>query len=323
MTKLLIQIPCYNEEEALPVALAALPRTLPGVETIEWLVIDDGSTDRTSEVARAHRVDHIIRLPRHQGLAYAFMAGLEGCLQAGADIIVNTDADNQYSASDIPKLLAPILDGRAEMVIGARAISEIHHFSPFKKTFQRLGSWMTRVMSSTDVIDAPSGFRAISRGAAMRLHVFNGFTYTIEIIIQAGQKGMSVVSVPISTNDALRPSRLIKGLWSYMGRQVLTMVRVFATYKPFRFFAVPGAAAFAVGFLIGLRFLYYYVIGDGSGHVQSLILAALLMGAGFFLIVVGILADLLAVNRTLLEGLEWRVRKVEERFFSPNGAWKS
>ena len=323
MTKLVIQIPCYNEEETLPVALAALPRTLAGVDAIEWLVIDDGSTDRTAEVARAHGVDHIVRLPRHQGLATAFMAGLEGCLQAGADIIVNTDADNQYSAGDIPRLLAPILEGRAEMVIGARAIGEIQHFSPFKKLFQRLGSWMTRVVSSTDVLDAPSGFRAISRGAAMRLHVFSGFTYTIETIIQAGQKGMSVTSVPITTNRELRPSRLIKGVSGYMGRQVLTMVRVFATYKPFRFFAVPGAAAFGIGFLIGLRFLYYYMTEGGGGHVQSLILAALLMGAGFFLIVVGILADLLAVNRTLLEAVEWRLRKVEERFQSPSDAWKS
>jgi glycosyltransferase involved in cell wall biosynthesis len=323
MTKLLIQIPCYNEEEALPVALAALPRTLPGVETIEWLVIDDGSTDRTSEVARAHRVDHIIRLPRHQGLAYAFMAGLEGCLQAGADIIVNTDADNQYLAGDIPKLLAPILEGRAEMVIGARPIGNIRHFSRLKKTFQHMGSWMTRVVSSTDVSDAASGFRAISRSAAMRLHVFNGFTYTIETIIQAGQKGMAVVSVPIATNSELRPSRLISGLSTYMGRQVLTMVRVFATYKPFRFFAVPGALTFAAGFVIGLRFLYFYWSGDGSGHVQSLILAALLMGTGFFLTVVGILADLLAVNRALLEGVEWRLKKVEERLPSPSDAWKS
>ncbi len=323
MTKLVIQIPCYNEEEALPVALAALPRTLPGVETIEWLVIDDGSTDHTSEVARAHGVDHIIRFPRHQGLASAFMAGLEGCLQAGADIIVNTDADNQYLASDIPKLLAPILEGRAEMVIGARVIDGIHHFSRTKKVFQRLGSWLTRVVSSTNVSDAPSGFRAISRGAAMRLHVFNGFTYTIETIIQAGQKGIAVVSVPISTNNELRPSRLIRGLSGYMGRQVLTMVRVFATYKPFRFFAVPGALAFTVGFLIGLRFLYYYLSDGGGGHVQSLILAALLMGMGFFLIVVGLVADLLAVNRTLLEELEWRLKRLEERLPSPSDAWKS
>ena len=323
MTKLVIQIPCHNEEQALPVALAALPRTLAGVEVIEWLVIDDGSTDRTSEIARAHGVDHIIRLPRHQGLASAFMAGLEGCLQAGADIIVNTDADNQYLAGDIPKLLAPILEGRAEMVIGARPIGSIRHFSRLKKVFQRMGSWMTRVVSSTDVVDAPSGFRAISRSAAMRLHVFNGFTYTIETIIQAGQKGMAVVSVPITTNSELRPSRLISGLPTYMGRQVLTMVRVFATYKPFRFFAVPGALAFTAGFVIGLRFLYYYFGGNGSGHVQSLILAALLMGTGFFLIVVGILADLLAVNRTLLEGVEWRLKKVEERLPSPSDAWKS
>ena len=323
MTKLVIQIPCYNEEETLPVALAALPRTLPGVEAIEWLVIDDGSSDRTSEVARAHGVDHIIRLPRHLGLASAFMAGLEGSVRAGADIIVNTDADNQYLASDIPKLLAPILNGRAEMVIGSRPIDDIQQFSGAKKTFQHLGSWMTRVVSSTNVSDAPSGFRAISRSAAMRLHVFNGFTYTIETIIQAGQKGMAVVSVPISTNGEIRSSRLIRGLSGYMARQILTMVRVFATYKPFRFFAVPGGLAFAIGVLIGLRFLYYYVTQGGDGHVQSLILAALLLGTGFFLIVVGLVSDLLAVNRTLLEELDWRLKRLEERLPSPSDAWKS
>ena len=322
MTKMVIQIPCYNEQESLPVALAALPRALPGIDVIEWLVIDDGSSDRTSEVARAHGVDHVIRLPRHRGLAHAFMAGLEGSLQAGADIIVNTDADNQYRASDIPKLVEPILEGRAEMVIGARAIGSINHFSLLKKTFQHLGSWVTRVISSTDVHDAPSGFRAISRSAAMQLHVFNGFTYTIETIIQAGQKGMAVTSVPISINEDLRPSRLIKGVGRYMGRQLLTMVRVFVTYKPFRFFAVSGLALFGAGLGVALRFLYYYLGGDGSGHVQSLILAALLMGMGFFLLIVGLLADLLAVNRTLLEGLEWRLKRLEERFPASTDTWK-
>jgi glycosyltransferase involved in cell wall biosynthesis len=322
MTKVVIQIPCYNEEESLPVALAALPRVLPGIQAVEWLVVDDGSTDRTSDVARSHGVDHVVRLPQHQGLAHAFMAGLEGSLQAGADIIVNTDADNQYVASDIPKLLEPILDGRAEIVIGARPISNIRHFTPLKKLFQGIGSWVTRVVSSTAVHDAPSGFRAMSRAAAMRLHVFNGFTYTIETIIQAGQKGMAVTSVPISVNGELRPSRLIKGLGSYIGRQLLTMVRVFVTYRPFRFFAVPGVVLFSGGFLLGLRFLYYFLTGGGAGHIQSLILAALLMGMGFFLIVVGLLADLLAVNRTLLENLEWRLRRLEDRLPSTIDTWR-
>jgi glycosyltransferase involved in cell wall biosynthesis len=323
MTKVVIQIPCYNEETSLPVALAALPRALPGVGVVEWLVIDDGSSDRTSEVARAHGVDHVVRLPQHQGLARAFMAGLERSLQAGADIIVNTDADNQYRAGDIPKLLDPILCGRADIVVGARPINSIQHFSALKKLFQRLGSWMTRVVSSTDVHDAASGFRAMTRAAAMQLHVFNGFTYTIETIIQAGQKGMVVTSVPVSVNGELRPSRLIRGLPTYIGRQLLTMVRVFVTYRPFRFFAVPGAVLFGTGFLLGLRFLYHFVSGGGSGHVQSLILAALLMGMGFFLVVVGLLADLLAVNRTLLEGLEWRLRKLEGRSAAPMDTWRS
>jgi glycosyltransferase involved in cell wall biosynthesis len=312
MTKLVIQIPCYDEEEALPTTLACLPRELPGVDSVEWLVIDDGSSDGTVEVARKNGVDHIVALPRHQGLARAFVAGLEAATRAGADIIVNTDADNQYRAEDIPRLIAPILAGEAQIVVGERPIAEISHFSTSKKQLQRVGSWVTRKLSGTNVADAPSGFRAMTREAALKLHVFSDYTYTIETIIQAGQKGMAVTSVPIRTNSELRSSRLISNVPRYIQRQVLTMARIFMTYKPFRFFALPGAITFAAGFLIGLRFLWFYATGGGSGHVQSLILSALLMGAGGFLVLVGFLADLISVNRKLLEGVDWRLRKVED-----------
>jgi glycosyltransferase involved in cell wall biosynthesis len=311
--KLIIQIPCYNEEGTLPTTLAALPRQLPGINRVEWLVVDDGSEDRTAEVAKACGVDHVVRLPRHQGLARAFLAGLEASLRAGADIVVNTDADNQYPASDIPKLIAPILEGRAEIVVGARPIGELGHFSPWKKTLQRWGSWMTRVISNTEVPDAPSGFRAMSREAAMQLHVFNRYTYTLETIIQAGQKGMAITSVPVGAQESLRPSRLVRSIPGYVRRQLLTMVRIFMTYRPFRFFAVPGVLVFSFGFLIGVRFLYFYVTEGGRGHVQSLILGALCMGIGFFLVVIGLVTDLIAVNRQLLERLDFRIQKIEER----------
>lgn len=311
--KLIIQIPCYNEAEALPGTLAELPRALPGVSAIEWLVIDDGSSDGTSDVARRHGVDHVVQLPTHQGLSRAFVAGLEACVQAGADIIVNTDADNQYRAEDIPLLIEPILAGRAEIVIGERPIRETPHFSPVKKALQWVGSWLIRRVSGTRVPDAPSGFRAMSRRAAMRLKVFNRYSYTLETIIQAGHKGMAVTSVPIRTNRETRPSRLFRSTSAYVSRQGLTIVRIFMTYRSFAFFAVPGVLVFFLGFLISARFLYFYLTGDGSGHIQSLILSALLMGGGFFLVVVGLLADLASVNRSLLEGLDWRLQRLEER----------
>jgi glycosyltransferase involved in cell wall biosynthesis len=313
MTKLIIQIPCFNEVESLPATLADLPRSLEGVGTVEWLVIDDGSTDATGEVARRHGVDHVVRLPTHQGLASAFVAGLEASVQAGADIIVNTDADNQYHAGDISLLIEPILAGRAEIVIGERPILETADFSASKKLLQRLGSWVVRRVSGTQVSDAPSGFRAMTRRAAMRLKVFNRYSYTLETIIQAGHKGMAVASVPVRTNAQRRPSRLFTSTGTYLSRQGLTIVRIFMTYRPFAFFAVPGALLFISGFLISARFVYFYVNGAGAGHVQSLILSALLMGSGFFLVVVGLLADLAAVNRSLLEGLDWRLRSLEER----------
>jgi glycosyltransferase involved in cell wall biosynthesis len=317
MTKLIIQIPCYNEEAALGIALAELPRALPEVDRVEWLIVDDGSRDRTIEVARAAGVDHIVRLPAHQGLSRAFLAGLDGCLRAGADIIVNTDADNQYCARDIPRLIAPILAGEAEIVVGARPIDQIAHFSRTKKTLQKLGSWVVRLASATPITDAPSGFRAMTRNAAMQLHVFNPYTYTIETVIQAGLKGMALTSVPIHTNGELRPSRLVKSIPSYVRRSLLTILRISITYRPFRFFATLGSGVFAVGLLISLRFVYFFLMGDGNGRVQSLILAALLMGTGFFLGVVGLLADLIAVNRQLLEKLDWRIQRVEEKLTSP------
>ena len=310
--KLIIQIPCYNEEKTLPIALAALPRTIDGIDQIEILIIDDGSTDNTLAVARQAGVEHIVRFPQNRGLAKAFMAGIDKSLAVGADIIVNTDADNQYEANDIPVLLAPILDGTAAFVVGARPISEIKHFTPLKKILQKLGSWVVRVASKTDIPDAPSGFRAISREAAKRLHVFSEYTYTLETIIQTGQRGFAVASVPVRTNADLRTSRLVKSIRSYVVRSMSTIIRVFMTYKPFRFFAVPGFTFFIAGFLIGLRFLYFYAIGEGDGHIQSVILSGILLTTGFLMSVIGLVADLISVNRKLLEEIDWRVKNIEE-----------
>ena len=310
--KLVIQIPCFNEAATLPTALSALPRQVDGFSEVEWLVVDDGSTDATAAVAVAEGVDHVVRLPRHRGLSRAFAEGLNRAVEAGADVIVNTDADNQYCAADIPALVAPILTGQAELVVGTRVLDRPGEMPLVKHWLQRLGSWATRVVSNTSVQDAPSGFRAMSRAAAMRIHVFNEYTYTIETIIQAGQKGMAVACVPVRTNPPTRESRLIRGLWGYVARQLMTMVRVFVTYQPFRFFIVPAAVLFLGGVALSVRFLYFFGTGGGAGHVQSLILAALLMGSGFFLGVIGLIADLLAVNRSLLEEVEWRVRRLED-----------
>jgi glycosyltransferase involved in cell wall biosynthesis len=314
MTKLIIQIPCFNEEKSLPVTLKELPRELPGVSEIEWLIIDDGSQDRTVEVARELGVDHVVRLIRHQGLAKGFMAGIQACVELGADIIVNTDADNQYNAADIPKLIQPILDGDAEIVVGARPIAEIKHFSPLKKLFQKWGSWMVRKVSQTEVEDAPSGFRAISREAAMHMHVFSEYTYTIETIIQAGQKGMAIVSVPIRTNDFLRKSRLIHSIPTYLARSTNTILRIFMTYQPFSFFRIPGVIFFVTGIVLGLRFLYFYIFtGNSSGHIQSLILSSILLILGVILFVFGLMADLISVNRKLLENIDYRIQRLDEK----------
>jgi glycosyltransferase involved in cell wall biosynthesis len=304
--KLIIQIPCYNEAGTLPVAINELPREIAGFECVEWLVIDDGSIDNTAEVARSHGIDHVIRHTRNQGLARTFMTGLETSLKLGADVIVNTDADNQYHAGDIEALVKPILGGRADMVIGARPISAIRHFSVVKKLLQKLGSWVVRVASKTDVPDAPSGFRAMSREAAMRINVFSAYTYTLETIIQAGQKNMAVISVPVRVNEDLRPSRLVKSIPAYLRQSVLTIVRIFVVYKPFRFFMSIGLVLFLIGIGIGARFLYFYATGNGNGHIQSLIASAILLGIGFQTMLVAFVADLLAVNRRLLEDIRYR-----------------
>ncbi len=302
--KLLIQIPCHNEEQALPISFGALPKSIPGVDQIEVLVINDGSTDRTVEVARALGVQHVVGFPRNQGLARAFMLGIRSCLERDADIIVNTDADNQYNADDIPALIQPILDGRAEIVIGARPIATIEHFSPVKKLLQKLGSAVVKRVSGTTVLDAPSGFRAFSREAAARLNVFSAYTYTLETIIQAGQKNMSIVSVPVRVNGDLRPSRLVRSIPSYIRRSIVTMLRIFIVYRPSQFFVTLGGTLFLVGAGLGARFLYYYLTGQrASGHIQSLILAAVLMILGFQTGLLAFIADLLSVNRRLLEEL--------------------
>jgi glycosyltransferase involved in cell wall biosynthesis len=311
MTKLIIQIPCYNEEATLGVTLAALPREILGVDTIEWLIINDGSSDRTVDIARQFGVDHIVSFSHNQGLAKAFMAGLEASLRAGADIIVNTDADNQYCADDIPNLIEPILMGKAEIVIGARSITDIQHFSPTKKLLQKIGSQVVRIASNTDIADAPSGFRAISRDAAMRLNVFNEYTYTLETIIQAGQNGLAITSVPVRTNEYLRPSRLIKGIPSYLKQSLLTILRIFMTYKPLKFFMLLGSIPFTIGMLIGVRWLVLYLGGTPRTHVPSLILASLLILIGVQFWVFGLVADLLGVNRKMLEDIQVRIRRFE------------
>ncbi len=309
--KLIIQIPCFNEAETLAIALNALPRQVAGFDTVEWLIIDDGSTDDTVNVARQNGVDHIVKHAGNKGLAKAFMTGLDACLNLNADVIVNTDADNQYSADDIPLLVAPILEHRAEMVIGERPISTIEHFSPIKKYLQKLGSWVVRVASNTNIPDAPSGFRAMSRETAQKLMVFNDYTYTLETIIQAGQKNITITSVSVRVNEDLRPSRLVKSISSYIKRSIVTIVRIFVIYRPFRFFGTIGSVLFAAGFLLGLRFLYKYLTGDGDGYVQSLILASILMGMGFQTILVAFVTDLLSANRKLLEDLRFKVAQRE------------
>lgn len=306
--KLIIQIPCYNEASTLPVTLAALPRQLPGVDKVEVLIVDDGSRDETISVARGFGVEHIVRHPRNLGLARAFMTGIHACIRQGADIIVNTDADNQYDAACIPDLIAPILSREVEIVIGARETDRIAHFSFMKKLLQKIGSWVVRRASNTNIPDAPSGFRAFTRDAALKLNVFNNYTYTLETIIQAGQKGIPITWVPIRTNGEKRPSRLVKSMPYYIRKSLFTIVRIFVVYKPFRFFLCIGLTLCLLGALIGFRFIWLYMHGAGDGHIQSLILSSILIGIGFQVLMVAFVADLLSANRRLLEELQYKQR---------------
>ncbi len=306
--RLFIQIPCFNEAEMLPVTLADLPRSLPGFSSVEILVIDDGSSDDTATVARAHGAHYVVSNRQHLGLAQTFMRGLEECLRRGADVIVNTDADNQYQAADIPALVAPIRLGRADIVIGARPIADTAHFSLTKKFLQRLGSRMVAYISNTDIPDAPSGFRAFSRRAAAQMNVFTEYTYTLETIIQAGQKRIPIVSVPIRTNPPTRPSRLVRSNFSYVRRSLLTMLRIGVIYRPLRLFAWPGMIAFIIGVILGLRFTAHWWLGHGQGMVQSLIAAALLIALGASMMLMGVLSDLVATNRKLLEKINLQLK---------------
>src|SRR5919202_191565 len=281
--KLIIQIPCLNEEQTLPVTLRDLPRELPGFDAVEWLIIDDGSTDRTIDVARANGVDHIVRLTNNKGLANGFQAGLDACLKLGADVIVNTDADNQYFGGDIAKLVAPIVAGDADMVVGDREVMTIEHFSPLKKVLQRLGSWVVRQASTTTVPDTTSGFRAYNREAALALQVVSKFTYTLETIIQAGKMTVAIDHVPIRTNDKLRESRLFPSMWTYIRRNAVSIFRVYSMYEPLRVFLAGAAILALIALAIFVRFLFFFVDGEGSGHIQSLIVGAVLFNAAMVL----------------------------------------
>lgn len=309
--KLIIQIPCFNEAETLEIALNDLPKRLEGIEEIEYLIINDGSRDETVEVARKWGVHHVVNFKQNKGLAKGFMAGIDGCLRNGADIIVNTDADNQYCAEDIAALIAPILDGKADMVVGARPIDQTEHFTYIKKKLQHFGSWVVRKASNTDIPDAPSGFRAFSREAAMRINVVNDYTYTLETIVQAGREKIAITSVPVRTNEELRPSRLFSSIWGYVKKSMLTILRAYMMYKPLKCFSYLAAAPVAVGLLIGFRFLYYMAIGQSGGHVQSLILACTLIIMGFLTFMIGLVADVISANRKLLQDTQYHARKTE------------
>ncbi|MCS7177936.1 MAG: glycosyltransferase family 2 protein [Anaerolineae bacterium] len=309
--KLVIQIPAYNEEATLPQTLHDLPRSLPGVDSIEVLVVDDGSTDRTAEVAREAGADHVVRLKQNQGLATAFTVGLETALRLGADIIVNTDADNQYRGEDIARLVQPILEGRADIVVGDRGVAVLEHFSPLKRLLQKWGSWVVERAAGIPIPDATSGFRAFTREAALRLTVLGDYTYTLETLIQAGARKMRVVYVPVRTNPQTRPSRLIRSIPSFLALSAVTIIRFYTMYRPLRVFTTIGGALIAGGVALGLRFLYFFLQSRGAGHVQSLILAAILIIVGFQVCLIGLMADLIQMNRKMLEEILYRVRKGE------------
>lgn len=314
MTKLIIQIPCYNEAETLEITLNDLPKHINGIDTIEYLIINDGSSDDTVQVAKDWGVHYVVNFKQNKGLAYGFMAGIDACLRNGADIIVNTDADNQYSGKDIEKIVLPILEKKSDIVIGGRPIDETAHFSPLKKKLQHLGSRIVQIASNTDIPDAPSGFRAYSRDAAMRLNVFNEYTYTLETIIQAGREKIPITSVPIHTNADLRPSRLFHSMFGYVKRSVVTIIRAFMMYKPLRFFTVVGLLPMSIGIILGIRYLIFIATGNSGGHIQSLILACILILMGFMTIIIALQADIIASNRKILQDIQYRIRKIEYNF---------
>jgi len=313
LKKLIIQIPCLNEADTLPATLADLPRSIPGIDILEVLVVDDGSRDGTGDVARAAGVDHVVRLKRHMGLAAAFAAGIDASLKRGADFIVNTDADNQYAGHQIPMLLEPLLKGEADIVIGDRNIAEVRHMSWRKRQLQRLGSWVVRQVSNTSVPDTTSGFRAYTREAALRMTIVSEFSYTLESIIQAGKKRMAIAHVPIATNPRTRKSRLFDSAFSYIKRSAATIVRIYAMYEPLKIFTYIGVSVIMVGILISLRFVYTYMTlpFTGTRNLQSLLFAAVFMIIGFQVLLIGLLADVISANRKLLEDLVYRVRSLE------------
>ncbi len=309
--KLIIQIPCYNEAETLEIALNDLPKSIEGIDEIEYLIINDGSSDKTVEVAMNWGVHYVVNFTRNKGLAKGFMAGLNACLEHGADIIVNTDADNQYCGADVETIVRPILEGKADIVIGERPIDSTEHFSPLKKKLQHFGSWVVRKASKTDIPDAPSGFRAFSREAAWRMNVINDYTYTLETIVQAGRNKMAIISVPIRTNGELRPSRLFGSMFGYVKKSMLTIIRAFLMYRPLQFFTSLGSTLLLIGVVIGVRFLIYFVSGQGTGHIQSLILSSMMIILGVMTGIVGMQADIIAANRKLLEDIQYHVRKMD------------
>ena len=309
--KLIIQIPCFNEAQTLPATIAALPHELPDIDTIEYLVVDDGSTDNTSQIAQEKGVHHIIRLPRNVGLASGFATGLEASLSHDADIIVNTDADNQYNAEDIQNLIDPIQQGRADIVIGDRGVATLTAFSPLKRNLQRLGSWIIGKASGIETPDATSGFRAYSREAALRTLVLSEYSYTLETLIQAGSHNMAIEYVPVRVNPQSRPSRLMRSIPHYLANSGVTIVRAYTMYRPLRVFSALGLILLLGGLILGLRFLYFFIIGEGVGHVQSVILSAVLLIIGFQILLIGLVADLISFNRKILEEVLYRLRRIE------------
>ncbi len=309
--KLIVQIPCHNEEGYLEATLRDIPKQIPGIDEVEFLIIDDGSTDRTVEIARKAGVNYIVSLINRKGLAQAFMTGLDASLKAGADIIVNTDADNQYRGEDITKLLEPILKGEADMVVGDRDVQKIRHFSPLKRLLQRWGSWAVRRISGTSIPDCTSGFRAYNREAALRINIVSQFTYTLEAIIQGGKKNIAIAHIPVRTNEQIRESRLFSSLWEYIKRSLSTIVRIYTMYEAFKVFLFIGSVILTLGIALSIRFLYYYITAGGRGHMQSLIFAAIFTIVGFQVLLIGLVADIISANRRLIEDALYRIRKME------------